>query len=426
VNDLNGKHVLVDAYNLRLPYVTGVRTYAETLIRGLRMLGARVSVLWDSPSAATWPVGEVVAFDANRWVGRLAKFRTALELGTWGATASTVYKSKRVTIPPPGYEFIVDVDSLYTVPWCYEASNHIYHRLHKASKLRIRNEGVHVWHATYPIPIDVKGAIKITTVHDLVPIRMPYTTLDIKKDYYNLIMYSLYTSSAVFAVSEYTRRDILDVFPDCNPDKIIVTYQAVIKQDVSDDIVEITMRKFKLKPGQFILFVGTIEPKKNVGRLIDAYAGIDTDMPLVIVGRKGWLWEGEIRKLEFMFGRWYKKVLLLEHVTRTELYALYSAACCLAFPSLYEGFGLPTVEAMALGTPVVCSQVTSLPEVCGDAAVYVDPYDISSIRRGIESVIGDAELRKLLSCKGREQARKFSIERYAEVLRSAYSRVLSS
>jgi glycosyltransferase involved in cell wall biosynthesis len=148
-------------------------------------------------------------------------------------------------------------------------------------------------------------------------------------------------------------------------------------------------------------------------------------MQLVIVGKKGWLWEDEIGKLEAVFGKDFsRKIKLLEYVEKKDLSYLYNGAFCFVFPSLYEGFGLPPLEAMSLGCPVVTSNVASLPEVCGNAAIYVDPFDSDEIRLGIEKLINNPQIQNQLIEAGKERVKLFSMENYANKLYEAYTKVI--
>ena len=159
--------------------------------------------------------------------------------------------------------------------------------------------------------------------------------------------------------------------------------------------------------------------------LLQAASEISEDVPLVIVGRKGWMCEGQIGQAERLFGRNFKRRFkMLNYVNNRELKALYANAMCLVFPSLYEGFGLPPLEAFAHGCPVITSEVASLPEVCGEAALYCDPYESDSIRLRIEQLMDDDELRDSLTERGFERLEEFSTLRYAERLADAYKRVL--
>lgn len=272
----------------------------------------------------------------------------------------------------------------------------------------------------------MRGAKKITTIHDLIPLRLPYATLDSKKVFYNKLRDGLKDSAVTITVSENSKQDILTYY-EVDPDKIIVTYQPIALKPLmaTDDEVAFFLRRYGLNYQQYILFVGAIEPKKNVGRLLDAYASMDIDLPLVIVGKKGWLWEDELGKTSFLEGS-RKSVKLLEYISTDALRYLYRGASCLVFPSLYEGFGLPPLEAMSFGCPVITSNVSCLPEVCGNAALYVDPYSVQDIKDKIEMLLGDAKLRTQLVQAGTVNAKAFSMENYVQRLYQAYAKALSS
>lgn len=180
---------------------------------------------------------------------------------------------------------------------------------------------------------------------------------------------------------------------------------------------------------------------------------LDTHMPLVIAGRRGWLWRNEIRQSSFQndipysnitkrfhfIDKIYKYLLhkteqlpikssknirFLEHVSDQDLRYLYAGAFCLVFPSLYEGFGLPPLEAMSFGCPVITSHTSSLPKICGDAALYVDPYDVNDIRQRIEDLFNNPETRKKLSIAGKQRVQLYSMENYVKKIYEAYSRIL--
>ena len=172
--------------------------------------------------------------------------------------------------------------------------------------------------------------------------------------------------------------------------------------------------------------VGTIEPRKNLSRLLDAVMiarKSGHDVALVIVGSKGWLYEAFYRKLEQQEGR--EHVVLTGYLPDEDLAAVYSAAQLCIIPSLYEGFGLPILEAMACGTPVACSNVSSLPELGGEAALYFDPYDEDEMAACIGELMGDEALREELRAKGVAQAGRFSWERTAQETLAVYEKVLA-
>ena len=215
------------------------------------------------------------------------------------------------------------------------------------------------------------------------------------------------------------------------------TYQAVDFPEAylqrSDNMVaEQLAGSFGLDLQKYLLFFGALEPKKNVGRLIEAYLSSGVDIPLVLVSAEGWHNEAETKLLaelqenaprENGFDRMplRRAVRRFRYVPLSTLVTLIRGACAIVFPSLYEGFGLPVLEAMVLGTPVVTSRESSLPEIAGDAALLVDPYDADYIARAIATIVNDPDLRAELSRRGKLQAAKFSVERYRERVAALYN-----
>lgn len=172
----------------------------------------------------------------------------------------------------------------------------------------------------------------------------------------------------------------------------------------------------------FILFVGTIQPRKNLQRLIEAFSKISKkNIILVIVGKKGWQYE-EILEAPQNFGV-SDRVKFLDFVPDEDLTALYKEAACFVLPSLYEGFGLPILEAMKYGCPVITSNVSSMPEASGDAALYVNPEDVDDIADKIEKLISDEKLRSDLVERGYKQIKKFSWEKTAKQTLEALEKV---
>lgn len=424
---LKGVNVLVDGYNLELKEGTGVKTYGVTLIKALNLLGANTKVLFSTPiETKDSLLQEVLLFDyqkgtAKRWELATEVFKALAGIG-YGP--KKVAAESKIVIKPSGW-FLENAE-IFAAPNCYRIAHLLHKYIGMTLGLRMPDR-VHVWHATYPLPMRIRGAKTISTIHDLIPLILPYTTLDDKKVYLRLIRYLLRYSDLIIAVSENTKRDIMRIF-GVDGDKIFVTYQPTYMAPLDEEekcLLPTVLRKYRLKEKGYILFVGAIEPKKNVGRLVDAYAMLDTNLSLAIVGKKGWLWEGEIGKLEGIFGkRWTEKIKLLEFVSFVELRYLYAGAVCLVFPSLYEGFGLPPLEAMAMGCPVITSRVASLPEVCGNAALYVDPYDVMDIKSRMEEIIGDPKLREELSIAGMARAKAFDMDSYMQRLCQAYMKIL--
>ncbi len=183
-------------------------------------------------------------------------------------------------------------------------------------------------------------------------------------------------------------------------------------------------QKYRL-PEHFILAVGTIEPRKNLVRLLEAYRSLldrGSTAGLVIAGRKGWRYEGFFERITAL--RLAERVTLLGPFPDAELPALYSAADVLAFPSLYEGFGLPVLEAMACGTPVVASNTSALPEAAGDAGILVAPHDVAALAGALERVLADPVLAAELRGRGLAQAARFTWRRAAEATLDLYRTVI--
>jgi glycosyltransferase involved in cell wall biosynthesis len=179
--------------------------------------------------------------------------------------------------------------------------------------------------------------------------------------------------------------------------------------------------------GPYILSVGSIQPRKNLARLVKAYASLrgkyaQTELPkLVLVGKCAWLYDETLRALEQTGVS--ESVILTGYVPETVLPALYSGALCFVYPSFFEGFGLPPLEAMKCGAPVIVGNKTSLPEVVGNAGLTVDPFDVSAIAAAIENLINDSVLRRELSVKGRERAELFDWRETAKQTLKIYEQV---
>ncbi len=231
--------------------------------------------------------------------------------------------------------------------------------------------------------------------------------------------YSVRHASKILTISEFSRNAIIKAY-GVSPQRVVVTYPGLtIMSNVKGHMSNVRERYGIGK--HYILSVGTLQPRKNFVRLIEAFAGFLKankqrfgDIDLVIVGKKGWLYE-EILAAPVKFGV-ANRVKFLNFVPEADLAQLYAHALCFALPSLYEGFGLPVLEAMARKIPVVVSRVSSLPEIAGKAAVYVDPDNTESITRGLLSAVRDRNLKqgRWRVTKGLEQVRKFTWEAAAK------------
>lgn len=224
--------------------------------------------------------------------------------------------------------------------------------------------------------------------------------------------YSIKKAKKIITISHSSKNDIIKAY-GVPPHKVEVIYpgiKQVTKIGGSNKTMEEMKEKFKIN-SKYVLFVGTLQPRKNIVRLIEAFSQIKGDYELVIVGRKGWQYE-EILDAPEKFGI-KNKVIFIHDASDEDLPTLYKNAEIFVLPSLYEGFGLPVLEAMKYGCPVITSNVSSLPEAGGDAAQYVDPQSVSDITEKMQKLLDDEDLRKEFIKKGNEQIKKFSWEKSA-------------
>jgi glycosyltransferase involved in cell wall biosynthesis len=288
--------------------------------------------------------------------------------------------------------------------------------------------GAELFHATEHLLPPLGELPTVLTVHDMIFKLFPQHQKRLNYWYLNATM-PLYCrrASAIITVSESSRQDILKQY-GIGPDKVTVIYEAASPdfQPQPVAVVEEVRARYGL-PERFLIHVGTIEPRKNLTRLVEALRLLreeGLDIPLVVVGQKGWLYTGLFHRLEELAME--DHVQFLGYVAISDLPLLYSAATLAAMPSVYEGFGLPVLEAMACGTPVVCSNASSLPELGGGAVRYFDPYDAGAMAAAIRSVWTREALREEMREQGLAQAAKFSWERAAEETLALYEGVLAS
>jgi len=433
--------VLIDGFNLALEQGTGVSTYARNLSYRLGTSGAEVEVLYGravSPKLNAL-LREVAFFDdpSQRMMnqGNFKRLRRMLLTGlgeevlpipVTGQVVTDTYAARM-----PHFDRLWNVEDVFT------RSHNNFKLFKRVIGLSLPGAPPAVAHWTYPLPLRLKGARNIYTFHDLVPLRLPFTTLDHKRRYYRLCRKLLAGADHIVTVSEASRRDIITLL-GADPEKVTNTYQSVELPPSFANKPEPLARdevqgSFGLDWKGYFMFFGAIEPKKNVGRMIEAFLASGSDLPLVIVGKQAWkseeelkvLFDDHIRYIAQEEGRLVtrRRIVLLDYAPFRLLVSLIRGAKAVLFPSLYEGFGLPALEAMSLGTPVLTSNTSSLPEVVGDAAVKVNPYDVRAMVEGIRALDADAELREHLSHAGRRQAELFSAARYERRLADLYARL---
>ena len=271
-------------------------------------------------------------------------------------------------------------DLLWNSPRIFEQA-HLRFRLYGSrTKARIP-AAIDIMHWTYPLPAQLLGAKNIYTLHDLVPLCLPYTTLDRKNGYLNLVRHLVSAADHIVTVSETSKADIVSLL-GISENKITNTYQAVsIPNDYLaipiDILKDELLGTFGLEFKNYFLYYGSIEPKKNIGRVIEAYLASMLSVPLVIVGGRSWKSERELKLLKTWTAlsagdRSKGKVIQIDYVTFPHLVNLIRGSLAVTFPSLYEGFGLPILEAMICETPVITSNIGSMREIAGDAGILVD------------------------------------------------------
>ena len=266
----------------------------------------------------------------------------------------------------------------------------------------------------------------VVTIHDLSVLRHPECHPEDRTDFWNKEIYKVAErSTKIITVSEFQKQEIIELL-GVDADKIHVVYLGVESKfrpynpEDSQDVLQ----KYGLEYKQYSLVVSTIEPRKNFIRLLKAFEQLPKSMrrtyPLAIVGDKGWKSE-EIHKV--ITGLIEKKeAVRLGYVDEADLPYLYASAAVFLYPSIYEGFGLPVLEAMASGTPVLTSNTSSLPEVAGEGCLLIDPYSIEDITTAWQNILGDLALREELSEAGIIQAKKFSWQRCAQQTIEVYEK----
>lgn len=456
----------LDGFNLALEQGTGIATYSRNLSYVLKDLGASVDVLYGRNLPARRIVGgskqadidllqEIGFFDSaptlnidSYALGAAIAARTlaplkATEVPIRGDVVANDFRDRL-----PAFDRILNRRNLFVL-----AHNH-FHAWGRFLKVRAP-EPPQVMHWTYPLPIELEGAKNIYTVHDLVPLRLPHTTLDHKKRYLKMVKMLGRRADHIVTVSETSRTDILRIM-EMRDDQVTNTYQAVdfgaqglrSAEEARSDVAGAV----GLPHQGYFLFFGAIEPKKNVGRLIEGFLTANVKTPLLLVGKAAWKSEQELRLMPLAERRrsagpaaperWSVRqglaagapaplarergessIMRLDYVPYSMLISLIRGAKAVVFPSIYEGFGLPVLEAMQLGVPVITSNTSSLPEVAGDAALLVDPYDPRAIGAAVRRLDADAGLRQELARRGLEQAARFTPNAYRTRLSDMYGRL---
>jgi glycosyltransferase involved in cell wall biosynthesis len=426
--------LMIDGYNLALPQGTGVATYGHQLAEAAQGLGLGVEGLYGLRAPFNPRLRDVLFYEALgnghatrrprpggplwwRELAWLARPRRARPIAVQAQEAARQFAHRL-----PAF------DAVHSAPDLFDLAARNFRRTGLFTRVEIPGGAPNVMHWTYPLPVRMPGVPNLYTLHDLVPLRLPFASGDNKRYYARLMRAVARSADRIVTVSEASRADILRLWPEAEP-RVVNTWQAVripaaVAEEPEADVARAVKSLFGLDWGGYFLFFGAIEPKKNLARLIEAYLTLGTDTPLVIVGQRSFRAGQELKLLRRdplnPLAAQFPGVRRIDYLPRSLLLRLVRGAKAVAFPSLYEGFGLPVLEAMALGTPVLTSNTSSLPEVAGDAALLADPYSPAAIAAGLRALDGDADLRARLSAAGRARAEFFSPERYQERLARLY------
>jgi glycosyltransferase involved in cell wall biosynthesis len=325
---------------------------------------------------------------------------------------------------PPTFQFRhLPLDERYT--------NIIWHRTGLPfPKIEWLTGPIDVFHSPNFVLPPVAKARTVLTIHDLSFMRVPECAEPSLREYLlRIVPKAVARADRILADSHNTRDDVIELL-GVNPDRVEVVPAGVDARfrPINDGtVLEQVRERYHLGDDPFILSVGTLEPRKNFAGLIESFAALrrDTQLPhrLVIAGGKGWLYEGIFEAA--------RRLRLEEHITFAgfvaddDLPALYNLADVFAFPTLYEGFGLPVLEAMACGTPVITADNSCMPELVSNAALLVEAADVEGLARAIRDVLTQDNLREALIVRGLARARQYTWQAAAQKLLAAYERLAS-
>lgn len=432
--------ICIDGFNLALAKGSGIATYGRNLLINAREIGLGTQALYGPPAPrrASNVVNETALTDAERPPERLnrkkkiQRFRDTY-MSRHGREAHPILPSGEVIWPRSGGGRPA-VDYFWAAQNLFQTANRAFAAYGKETPVRFgasaQAPAPDVMHWTATLPLYARNVPNIYTIHDLIPLRLPHTTMDDKAVYMKLCEAVAARADHIAVVSETTRQDVIRLL-GVSEDRVTNTYQAVDLPEslTSRSQAEVALELegvFNLGWKDYFLHFGAIEPKKNLGRIVEAYLASGSKTPLIIIGGRAWLDEGEtalLNQVKRDGGPSADRIRQYEYMPFSMLVSLIRGARATLFPSLYEGFGLPVLESMALSTAVLTSTGGSLPEVAGDAAVIVDPYDVQAITRGIQALDADEAMRADLQARGLVQAAKFTPAAYQDRLRDLYAKV---
>lgn len=426
--------ICIDGFNLALAKGSGIATYGRNLLDAIEGLGLEGEVLFGPHAGISRRrplLNEVALTDA--FTPRARPLRRAWETATarFGREAWPVEPSGEVIWPARGGGR-PKASRFWSAPRLFHVANRAFASGAPFTPVRFSGPGApDIMHWTTALPLKAVSAANVYTVHDLIPLRLPHATLDNKRAFFRLMRQVGRRADHIATVSDATRADLIRIL-GVDEARVTTTWQAVslperllaVPEAVATDEIE---RVFRVPWKGYFLFYGAVEPKKNLARVTEAYLASGAPQPLIVVGGDGWLEEDELALLKQARRDdrqgFRKRIRVWKHLPFSMLVQLVRGARATLFPSLYEGFGLPVLESMLLGTPVITSTAGSLPEVAGEAALLVNPYDARALSHAIRSLAHDDDLAADLAQRGLIQARRFSPEAHQTRLADVYRRL---
>ena len=427
--------VCVDGYNIAMPKGTGIATYGRNLLSNLKIMGMTTSMLAGPqmrPGRDSLANESAVA-DNGSTSAKTSKFELLLRTWTsrFGQVAYPVPATDRVEWPAGRKP---DADHYWVAPSLYRFANRSFSHYGSETPLAFAGDdqatAPDVMHWTAVLPLHAQRVANIYTIHDLIPLRLPHLTTDDVGQFMRLCKAVVARADHIAVVSEATRRDVIDML-GVSEDRVTNTYQSVdipqaLQDRPSSEVAAELEAMFGLGWKEYFLHFGAIEPKKNLGRIVEGYLASGASSPLVLVGGKAWMSEDETMLLEHIQrdgGEASRKIRQYEYLPFSILINLIRGAKATLFPSLFEGFGLPVLESMTLGTAVLTSTAGSLPEIVGDAGVCVDPYDVQALAAAIRTLDNEDGMIVDMVRRGLDQSAQFSAVAYRRRLSALYEKV---
>lgn len=424
---LNNKKFLLAGYDFEQKYHRGITSFSKALLKVLHDQGAKCNVTLSAPYMKDDYLQELFIL---RKVNNPLEFQVDLKRRLYYLLSSKLdYRTGDRTVKfnfsdlrHDRVSFLRYAEAIYNYPNLYDLL-HTHTRLFNGS-LALNTKDMDYLLTTSPISLRPSKSYTalVQVLHDVIPLVTFYhpggkwEAISVSNQTKSMIKHS----DVILSVSEFSKQEILRIFPGAeNERKIKIIHQPipvfdeVLKEAESPEVQKSVLETFKLTSSEYLFYIGFLETRKNIEKMIQAYLALRTkiNIPLVLAGEI----DPENETIKKLIKS--KKVVFLGSVTNTEKFVLLKHARAFLFPSFYEGFGIPPLEAMKMGCPVLTSNQSSIPEVCGDAALYVDPYSISSLIDGIYEICTNETLRSRLIVNGYERIKLFTQEIFAEKIK---------